>query len=137
MTTVAQIIDHLEGRLIPMEVNLDGEVPPGYEDKLEKAYQKNMRRRAHRLLQMIAPSKRESILLFLENEESIRQANQHLDSLGYNERALQEMNQMARDLIKSKEKIVNHTHQQILDEHELMSVFVGGSSEARVSTGNE
>jgi hypothetical protein len=133
MDTVESIIDKLAGRLIPEEMTLEGATPPGYEEKLQNAYRERMRRRAHRVLQTISPSDRRSILRFLENEEDVREAKSLLDDLGYDEESIHQMNGMGRHLVKSKEQIINQAHSHLLDEHELMGVFVGGASEAQVS----
>lgn len=137
MDTVSKIIDHLSGRLIPEDLELSGAVPPGYERKLQNAYREKMRRRAHKLLQTITPSDRRSILQFLKNEKEVREAKTFLEDLGYNEVSVEKMNDVARHLVSSKDQIVNQAHSGLLDEHELMSVFVGGASEARASPKNE
>jgi non-homologous end joining protein Ku len=134
MNTVEHIIDRLSGRLIPEEMTVSDRTPPGYERKLQNAYRKKMRRRAHRLLQSTPPSDRESILRFLENEEEVRDAKSFLDDIGYSEVSVEKMNDMAQHLIASKTDIVNQAHSGLLEKHELMSVFVGGASEARASS---
>lgn len=136
MDTIQKIVDHLSGRLIPEEMQLDGAAPPGYEEKLQNSYRSLMRKRAYRVLQTITPSDRRSILRFLENEEDIRDAKSLLDDLGYNEQSIRQMNGMGRHLVESKDHIVNQAHTGLLEEHELMSVFVGGASEAQVSLDN-
>lgn len=137
MDTVDKIIDRLSGRLIPEEMMVTDRAPPGYEQKLQNAYRKKMRRRAHRLLQSTPPSDRESILRFLKNEEDIRDARSFLEEIGYSEVSIEKMNDMAQHLVESKTDIVNQAHSGLLEEHELMSVFVGGASEARASSHKE
>lgn len=137
METVEKIIDHLAGRLIPEEMELEGQTPPGYERMLQNAYQKRMRRRAHRVLQAIPPSGRDSILSFLENEEEVREAKSLLEDFGYDEESIRQMNGVRRHLIDSKVQIVNQAHTSLLEENELMGVFVGGESEARYSPENK
>lgn len=137
METVEKIIDHLAGRLIPEEMELEGQTPPGYERMLQNAYQKRMRRRAHRVLQAIPPSDRDSILSFLENEEEVREAKSLLEDFGYDEESIRQMNGVRRHLIDSKVQIVNQAHTSLLEENELMGVFVGGESEARYSPENK
>lgn len=137
METVEKIIGYLAGRLIPEEMNLKGRTPPGYERMLRNAYQKRMRRRAHRVLQAIPPSSRDSILSFLENEEEMREAKSLLESAGYDEESIRQMNELGHHLDSFKEQIVNQAHTSLLEENELMGVFVGGESEARYSPENE
>lgn len=136
METVESIIEHLSGRIIPEEMELLN-APPGYERMLRSAYQKRMRRRAHRVLQAIPPSDRDSILSFLESEEDVRRAKSLLDGLGYDEESLHKMNGVGRHLTESEEQIVNQAHTTLLEENELMGVFIGGESEARHSPENE
>jgi hypothetical protein len=137
METVEKIIGHLTGRLIPEEMELEGAAPPGYEEMLQNAYRKRMRRRAHRVLQAVPPSDRDSILSFLENEEDVREAKSLLEDVGYDEESVYRMNGMGRHLIESKDQILNQAHSRLLEENELMGVFVGGESEARVPPKNE
>lgn len=137
METVEKIIGHLTGRLIPEEMELEGQAPPGYEEMLRNAYRKRMRRRAHRVLQATAPSERDSILSFLENEEEVQEAKSLLEDVGYDEDSVHQMKEMGRHLIGSNVQIVNQAHKTLLEENELMGVFVGGETEARVSPRNE
>lgn len=130
MTTTAKIVNLLEGRLIPVEINMEGAMPPGYEEKLQDAYRRRMCRRAHLILQGLPPSDRESILSFLENEEAVREAKTVLEDIGHDERAVAKMNEMARSLIDEKNSIINQAHSHLLEENELMGVFVGGETEA-------
>jgi hypothetical protein len=130
MTTTAKIVNLLEGRLIPVEINMEGAMPPGYEEKLQDAYRCRMCRRAHLILQGLPPSDRESILSFLENEEAVREAKTVLEDIGHDERAVAKMNEMARSLIDEKNSIINQAHSHLLEENELMGVFVGGETEA-------
>lgn len=95
-----------------------------------------MKRRAHRVLQTMPPSDRRTILNFLENEQEVREAKLLLENLEYNEVSIRNMNKMSRHLADSKRQIANQAHSRLLEENELMSVFVGGASQAYASSDN-
>lgn len=134
-STISQIIDRLEGRVIPTTLNVDT-APPGYQEMLQEAYRKNMRRRSRRLLQEMAPSDREAVLAYLENEAEIRQcmatiqrAQKRLKELGHNPASIQRLNHLLTRLAEGSDAIAERSHEQLISEHEMMGLFTGNASE--------